>query len=147
MPWCPRSRPRRRSVGCGAGPNGGRSRSGYSSSYSYSGGYGSGYRYDPRYDGYDGGRVDSERQSGVEVPVLDRSRRRTAVRVRVWTDLGESAWSDPVVLDSGLLHAADWTAAWIGVPEDVVADLERQVGPRSGGAVSWPWNGRGAMSR
>ena len=54
-------------------------------------------------DGYDSGVVASDRQSYVEVPVFDRARRLTNARVRVNTDLGESAWSEPVPLESGLL--------------------------------------------
>ena len=68
-------------------------------------------------DGYDTGRVESDAQSYVEVPAFDRSHRRVAARVQVWTDRGESAWSEPVVLDSGLLGESDWTADWIGVEE------------------------------
>jgi alpha-L-rhamnosidase len=68
-------------------------------------------------DGYGSGRVDSPAQSYVDVAVFDRPRRRTEVRVRVWTDLGESGWSDPVMLDAGLLDAGDWSAGWIGVAE------------------------------
>jgi alpha-L-rhamnosidase len=71
-------------------------------------------------DGYDTGRVTSARQSYVDAPVFDRSRRRAAVRVQVWTDLGQSGWSEPVIVDSGLLHPGDWTARWIGVDEPVV---------------------------
>ena len=73
-------------------------------------------------DGYDSGRVESDRQSYVSVPVFDRSRRRTRTCVKVWTDLGESGWSDPLPLDSGLLEESDWSAAWVGVPEDVVPE-------------------------
>jgi len=69
-------------------------------------------------DGYDTGRVESDVQSYVDVPVFDRARRRTEARVQVWTDLGESAWSEPVVVDSGLLAESDWTAQWIGVDEE-----------------------------
>jgi len=68
-------------------------------------------------DGFDTGRVESATQSHVEVPVFDVSHRRVAARVQVWTDLGESAWSEPVVLDSGLLDESGWSAVWIGVDE------------------------------
>jgi alpha-L-rhamnosidase len=71
-------------------------------------------------DGYDTGRVESAQQSFVVLPVFDRSRRRTAARVRVWTDAGESSWSEPVLLDSGLLHASDWTVSWVGPHEPQV---------------------------
>lgn len=36
----------------------------------------------------------------------------------MWTDQGESEWSDPVALESGLLGEGDWTARWIGVAEE-----------------------------
>ena len=68
-------------------------------------------------DGFDTGRVDGPVQSFVRVPVFDCSRRMTAARVKVWTDLGESDWSEPVRLEAGLLAEADWTARWIGVDE------------------------------
>jgi len=67
-------------------------------------------------DGYDSGRVDDDVQTFVAVPGFDVSRRTTSARVRVWTDQGESSWSEPVVLDSGL-QDADWTAVWVGVDE------------------------------
>ena len=68
-------------------------------------------------DGYDTGRVEGAIQSFVRLPVFDRSRRSALAQVRVWTDVGESAWSEPVRLESGLLAEQDWQARWIGVPE------------------------------
>jgi alpha-L-rhamnosidase len=68
-------------------------------------------------DGYDTGRVDGAVQSFVPLPVFDRSRRSVLAQVRVWTDLGESAWSQSVRLESGLLGEQDWQARWIGVQE------------------------------
>ena len=50
-------------------------------------------------DGYDTGRVEGAIQSFVRLPVFDRSRRSALAQVKVWTDLGESAWSDPVRLE------------------------------------------------
>ena len=38
------------------------------------------------------------------------SRQRVEWRVKVWTDLGESDWSDPAWFETGLLDAADWVA-------------------------------------
>jgi alpha-L-rhamnosidase len=70
-------------------------------------------------DGYDSGWVGSPRQSYVDVPVFDRSRRATTLRVRVRTDRGESDWSQPAYVYSGL-SSADWVADWIGVDEPVV---------------------------
>jgi alpha-L-rhamnosidase len=69
-------------------------------------------------DGFDTGRVDGPAQSFVRLPVFDRSRRCAAAQVKVWTDLGESEWSEPVRFEAGLLAAADWSARWIGVAED-----------------------------
>src|SRR5579864_2423132 len=68
-------------------------------------------------DGFDSGRVAGPTQSFVRVPVFDRTRRCAAAQVKVWTDLGESEWSDPVALEAGLLEEADWQAKWIGVAE------------------------------
>ena len=69
-------------------------------------------------DGFDTGRVDSRIQSFVRLPVFDRSRRSARAQVKVWTDLGESEWSDPVRLEADLLEDEDWAAQWIGVDED-----------------------------
>jgi len=69
-------------------------------------------------DGFDTGRVDGRAQSFVRLPVFDRSRRCAEAQVKVWTDLGESEWSEPVRVEAGLLKEADWSARWIGVPED-----------------------------
>src|ERR1700733_14268631 len=68
-------------------------------------------------DGFDTGRVTSADQSFIAVPVFDRARRGTTAAVRVWTDLGESAWSEPVRLEAGLLGDGDWGAQWIGPTE------------------------------
>ncbi len=68
-------------------------------------------------DGYDSGPVRSAVQTLVPLPGFDRSRRSTLAQVMVTTDLGESGWSDPVVVSSGLLHQSDWTASWVG-PDD-----------------------------
>ncbi|MGO8891902.1 MAG: family 78 glycoside hydrolase catalytic domain [Streptosporangiaceae bacterium] len=69
-------------------------------------------------DGFDTGRLDSQTQSYVRMPVFDQSRRSTKAQVKVWTDLGESEWSDSVALEAGLLGDRDWTARWIGADED-----------------------------
>src|ERR1700689_2692192 len=69
-------------------------------------------------DGFDTGRVDGRAQSFVRLPGFDRSRRCAAAQVKVWTDLGESKWSEPVRVEAGLREEADWSARWIGVTED-----------------------------
>jgi alpha-L-rhamnosidase len=68
-------------------------------------------------DGFDTGRVDRQDQSFIRLPVFDRARRCAAAAVRVWTDRGESGWSDPVRLEAGLLGSGDWAAQWIGTGE------------------------------
>ena len=62
--------------------------------------------------GFDTGRVESDSQSfvGVDPP--------GSARVQVWTDLGESAWSTPVVLAGA---APQWVVPWVGVHEPVRA--------------------------
>ncbi len=46
--------------------------------------------------------------------------------VKVWTDLGESAWSAVEPFELGLLDAGDWSARWVGPTEaDVAAPGER----------------------
>jgi Bacterial alpha-L-rhamnosidase 6 hairpin glycosidase domain len=62
--------------------------------------------------------VEGAIQSFVPLPVFDRSRRSVLAQVRVWTDLGESAWSQPVRLESGLLGEQDWQARWMAVLAD-----------------------------
>src|SRR5579862_8933874 len=83
-------------------------------------------------DGFDTGRVAGRAQAFVRVPIFDRSRRCAAAQVKVWTDLGESEWCDPVTLEAGLLAEADWQARWIGVPED---QPPRPAVERSAGAA------------
>ncbi len=65
-------------------------------------------------NGWDTGRVDREDSVLVEYrgPEL-RSGDRVAWQVKVWTDAGESEWSDPDVFELGPLAAADWSAEWI----------------------------------
>ena len=95
-------------------------------------------------DGFDTGRVDSRTQSYVRLPVFDRSRRSAAAQVKVWTDLGESEWSDPVRLEAGLLEDEDWSARWVGPPTDrvQVAPGTRSTCPASTcptSSAGWAW--------
>ncbi|MFM9275590.1 family 78 glycoside hydrolase catalytic domain [Pseudarthrobacter sp. NKDBFgelt] len=83
-------------------------------------------------NGWDTGKVTSARHQLIPYtgPAL-QSRSRFEWRVRTWnTDADgsetESAWSDPMAVELGLLHASDWTAQWIGPEEpDVPAPEER----------------------
>ena len=44
---------------------------------------------------------------------------RVVWRVKVWTDVGESDWSQPAWFETGLLEPGDWTARWIAPAEPV----------------------------
>jgi alpha-L-rhamnosidase len=60
-----------------------------------------------------------------------RSRQQATVRVRVTGEDGrQSAWSEPMVVEAGLLEASDWTAQLIGVdvPFEATALLRRRFG-------------------
>lgn len=81
-------------------------------------------------DGYDSGTVPTDVQTLVELPGFDRSRRSTVAQVMVTTDLGESGWSAPVPVSSGLLHESDWTASWVG-PDDA------EPGPKGQRPAYW----------
>jgi alpha-L-rhamnosidase len=65
-------------------------------------------------------RVDSDASVLVPWPGAPLgSAQRATWRVQVWTDLGESAWSQPAWCETGLLDPADWTAQWIEPHEPV----------------------------
>ncbi len=74
-------------------------------------------------NGWDTGRVESSDGVLVEYggPAL-RSGQRVEWQVRVWTDAGESEWSDTCAFELGLLDAEDWSARWI-------APVEREPAP------------------
>ena len=61
------------------------------------------------------GRVDSDESVFVPWPgPALTARSRSRVRVRVWgTDGSESAWSDPLTVEVGLVDPTDWQASWI----------------------------------
>ncbi|MBV9830912.1 MAG: alpha-L-rhamnosidase N-terminal domain-containing protein, partial [Marmoricola sp.] len=65
--------------------------------------------------GYDTGRVESDRQLWLRLPLPADD--ETTARVRVWTDLGESGWSTPVDLEGGPPRSEDWAYGWVGVHE------------------------------
>ena len=74
-------------------------------------------------DGTTTGRVPSS--DNVLAPWPGRpltSRERREVRVRVWTDLGRSDWSDPSVVEAGLLAPDDWVAVWVSPAEGATAE-------------------------
>jgi alpha-L-rhamnosidase len=74
---------------------------------------------------WDSGRIRSD--ESVLVPYAGpplESRQRFEWRVKVWTDLGESEWSEPAIWEMGLLEPSDWTAVWIG--PDETSDVRAQ---------------------
>jgi alpha-L-rhamnosidase len=83
-------------------------------------------------NGWDTGRMASAQHLLVPYsgPAL-QSRSQFDWRVRTWTTHAdgtetESAWSEPMTVELGLLHASDWTAQWIGPDEpEVPAPGER----------------------
>lgn len=69
--------------------------------------------YQVRAGDWDSGKIDSDQHVLVRYPgPLPGSGQRVTWQVKVWTDLGESAWSEPAFWETGL-DAADWTASWI----------------------------------
>jgi alpha-L-rhamnosidase len=70
-------------------------------------------------DGRGLGRVESDASTLVPWPGEPlASRQRVTWRVKVWTDAGESAWSEPAWFETGLLSPSDWVARWIEPVED-----------------------------
>ncbi len=65
-------------------------------------------------NGWDTGRVESSESVLVEYAGAPLSSgARVAWQVKVWTDLGESDWSETDEFEVGLLEAGDWSARWI----------------------------------
>jgi alpha-L-rhamnosidase len=76
--------------------------------------------YRIRLDGRDLARVESAESVLVPWPAdALASRRRVEWQVQVWTDEGESDWSQPAWFETGLLEPRDWVAEWIE-PAEVV---------------------------
>jgi alpha-L-rhamnosidase len=70
--------------------------------------------YELEVDGGRQGRLESDQSVLVSWPAEPvGSATRVVWRVRVWTDAGESDWSDPAWFETGLLDASDWRAQWI----------------------------------
>ncbi|MGY0063853.1 family 78 glycoside hydrolase catalytic domain [Streptomyces sp. LZ34] len=69
--------------------------------------------YRLRTDAWDSGRVDSDRSVLVPYSGPEAMPGEPVVwQVKVWTDLGESDWSEPCVWEQAL-PAGEWTAMWI----------------------------------
>ena len=78
--------------------------------------------------GHDSGVVEGPEQLWVPSGVTPASGRRVEWRVKVWTDLGESDWSEPASWEHGLLEDRDWATEWISpVEADPTLRLQRPV--------------------
>jgi alpha-L-rhamnosidase len=69
-------------------------------------------------NGWDSGRIESSHSVLVEYtgPPL-ASAQRVSWQVKVWTEMGESDWSDAHGFELGLLDPGDWSARWIAPVE------------------------------
>ena len=78
-------------------------------------------------NGWDSGRVESSDSVLVEYagPAL-ASRQYVSWQVKVWTDAGESGWSEPGWFELGVLEAGDWSARWIAPFESEPASAGRR---------------------
>lgn len=71
-----------------------------------------------RTSAWDSGRIETQEHLLVTYPGPPmQSRQRAECAVKVWTDRGESEWSDTVRWEMGLLDPNDWEARWIEPPE------------------------------
>jgi alpha-L-rhamnosidase len=91
-------------------------------------------------------RAQTGRVESIQSVLLDwsfeplQSREQVSLRVRVWgSDGSESAWSESVALEAGLLHPEDWSAGFISPAwdEDITKSnpapyLRREFELRSG---------------
>jgi alpha-L-rhamnosidase len=70
---------------------------------------------------WDSGAVETDRCTYIDFggEALS-SRQQVTWRVKAWTDVGESDWSDPAQWEMGLLEPADWQARFVSPVEDVV---------------------------
>lgn len=74
-------------------------------------------------DLWNSGRVESEQSIQVAYKGKGlKSRQECYWKVKVWTNKGESEWSEPARWSMGVLHAEDWKGKWIGVDTSFVWD-------------------------
>lgn len=78
-------------------------------------------------DRWDSGKVLSD--SSIQVPYNGEklnSRDQCYWRVKIWTDDGETRWSEPAYWTVGLLRYNDWKGRWIGLDRSFDWDREDQ---------------------
>ena len=66
---------------------------------------------------WDSGRVTSPDSLFVPVGVAPASGLAVEWKVKLWTDLGETGWSEASSYEHGLLHESDWVARWVAPTE------------------------------
>lgn len=81
-------------------------------------------------DLWNSGKVTSSQSQLIDYAGVVLTSRRTCYwKVRVWTNHGESEWSQPAIWSMGLLAQTDWTGKWIGYahgfPWDSVSKFSR----------------------
>ena len=74
------------------------------------------------------------------------SRQRVEWRVKVWTDLGESDWSDWSSWEVGLADPRDWSARWIG-PHEARAGCRPVSGRPTSSVMSFTLDGAPVRAR
>lgn len=62
---------------------------------------------------WNSGRVESTESTDRPVDIAPVSGLMVEWKVKTWTDLGESAWSEPSSWEHGLIDRSEWTARWI----------------------------------
>ena len=79
---------------------------------------------------WNSGRVESDQQLWVRYQGQPlKSATQCTWKVKVWTNVGETAWSDEVSFGIGLLKESHWTGRWIGL-EHLLPGEERGLHTR-----------------
>lgn len=78
-------------------------------------------------DVWDSGKTASDQSNNVVFKgAVLKSRKACFWKVKVWTNKGESEWSQPAHWTMGLLNYADWKGRWIGLDKSFAWDNEKQ---------------------
>ena len=94
---------------------------------------------------WDSGRV--EASGSLLIPYQGpqpAARERIPWQVKVWTDLGESEWSEPSWWETGLTARDDWQAVWI---EPAEAQPQAPAGRRPAHLLRHDFTARGPVAR
>ncbi|MBB6003770.1 alpha-L-rhamnosidase [Arcicella rosea] len=78
-------------------------------------------------DLWNSGKVNSDESIHVKYAGTTlKSKKRVFWKVKIWTNKGESAWSDNAFWSIGLLNYVDWKGRWIGLDRSFEWDNETQ---------------------